>query len=83
MPSMHVGWSLLIGVAGFRAARSRPLRAFFAVHPAVMTLTVVATGNHYLLDAVAGATVVGAALLLIQAARRSGRLLPVGRTSPC
>jgi hypothetical protein len=79
MPSMHVGWSLLIGVAGFRAARSRPLRAFFAVHPAVMTLTVVATGNHYLLDAVAGATVVGTALLLIQAARHTGRLVPVGR----
>ena len=44
-----------------------------------MTLTVVATGNHYLLDAAAGATVVGAALLLIQAARRTGRLVPVGR----
>jgi hypothetical protein len=83
MPSMHVGWSLLIGVAGFRAARSRPLRAFFAAHPAVMTLTVVATGNHYLLDALAGATVVGAALLLIQAARRTDRLVPIGRNSPC
>jgi hypothetical protein len=83
MPSMHVGWSLLIGVAGFRAARSPILRAFFAAHPAVMTLTVVATGNHYLLDAVAGATVVGAALVLIQAARRTGRLVPVGRNSPC
>jgi hypothetical protein len=79
MPSMHVGWSLLIGVAGFRAARSQPLRWFFAAHPVVMTLTVVATGNHYLLDAAAGATVVGAALLLIQAARRTGRLVPVGR----
>lgn len=79
MPSMHVGWSLLVGVAGFRAARSRPLRAFFAAHPAVMTLTVVATGNHYLLDAAAGATVVGAALLLISAAGRTGRLVTVGR----
>ncbi len=79
MPSMHVGWSLLIGVAGFRAARSWPLRAFFAAHPAVMTLTVVATGNHYLLDAAAGATVVGAALLIITAVRRTGRRIP-GRT---
>ncbi len=76
MPSMHVGWSLLIGVAGVRAARSWPLRAFFAAHPAVMTFTVVATGNHYLLDAAAGATVVGAALLIITAVRRTGRLIP-------
>jgi hypothetical protein len=76
MPSMHVGWSLLIGLAGRRAARSTALRAFFLVHPALMALTVVATGNHYLLDGVAGVTVVATALLLIQAARRTGRLVP-------
>ena len=35
MPSMHVGWSLLVGVVGFRAARRLPLRLFFALHPAV------------------------------------------------
>jgi hypothetical protein len=71
MPSMHVGWSLLIGVAGVRAFRPAPLRAFFALHPVLMTVTVVATGNHYLLDAAAGAAVVGVALLLIRAVRRA------------
>jgi hypothetical protein len=70
MPSMHVGWSLLIGVAGVRAFRSRPLRAFFALHPLMMTITVVATGNHYLLDAAAGVAVVGTALLVIRVVRR-------------
>lgn len=79
MPSMHVGWSLLIGLAGRRAARSAALRLFFLVHPALMALTVVATGNHYLLDGVAGVTVVATALLLITAVRRTGRLVPVGR----
>ena len=54
MPSMHVGWSLLVGITLFGVARRRWLKAAAAAHPAVMTVTVVATGNHYLLDAVAG-----------------------------
>lgn len=71
MPSMHVGWSLLLGVHGRRAASSRALRAFFTVHPALMALTVVATGNHYALDAAAGSAIAGASLLLIAGAPRA------------
>lgn len=66
MPSMHVGWSLLLGIHGARVARSGALRAFFLVHPVVMTLTVLATGNHYLLDAAAGAAIACAVLLLME-----------------
>jgi hypothetical protein len=57
MPSMHVGWSLLVGLAGFRAARRRIPRLLFAAHPAVMVVAVMATGNHFVLDAVAGAAI--------------------------
>lgn len=71
VPSMHVGWSLLAGIYGYRAARTRVMRAFFAIHPALMTVTVVATGNHYIVDALAGIAVVGAALILL--ARRPER----------
>jgi hypothetical protein len=56
MPSMHVGWSVLIGIFGFRAARARWLKAFFIAHPFLMVLTVTATGNHYFIDALAGTT---------------------------
>ena len=72
VPSMHVGWSLIAGIYGHRAARTRVGRLFFAIHPAFMALTVVATGNHYIVDALAGIAVVGLALLLL--ARRPGRL---------
>ncbi len=41
------------------------MRLFFAVHPAFMALTVVVTGNHYIVDALAGIAVVAAALLLL------------------
>jgi hypothetical protein len=70
MPSMHVGWSVLIGIFGFRAARSRWLKAFFVLHPFVMVLTVTATGNHYFVDAIGGATAAFAAILLVSGVNR-------------
>jgi hypothetical protein len=70
MPSMHVGWSVLIAIFGFRAARSRWLRAFFVLHPFLMVLTVTATGNHYFVDAICGAAAALAAILLITTVQR-------------
>ena len=70
MPSMHVGWSLLVGVVGFRAARRLPLRVFFALHPLSMAVTVTATGNHYFADSVAGAAIALLTLWLLASARR-------------
>ena len=65
MPSMHVGWSLLVGLFGYRAARRRTTRSLFAVHPAVMVVAVMATGNHFVLDAVAGAAIAGAVVAVM------------------
>jgi hypothetical protein len=67
MPSMHVGWSLLVGLIGLRVARHPAARAFFAAHPIVMALTVTATGNHYFLDSIVGIAV---ALLALAAFHR-------------
>lgn len=64
MPSLHVGWSLLAGIAMIAAARNRWLKTLGAALPVGMTLAVIVTGNHYLLDAVAGAAVVLVALTL-------------------
>lgn len=54
MPSLHVGWELLAGVAIFAAARAWWLRAVGLALPLLMALTVLTTGNHYLLDIVVG-----------------------------
>jgi hypothetical protein len=70
MPSMHVGWSVLIGIFGFRAVRRRWLKAFFVAHPFLMVLAVTATGNHYFVDALAGAAAALLAVGLLAAARR-------------
>ena len=70
MPSMHVGWSLLVGIVGFRAARRWALRAFFALHPLLMAVTVTVTGNHYFVDSAAGAAIGLLTLWLLTSARR-------------
>jgi PAP2 superfamily len=73
MPSMHVGWSLLVGIFGFRAVRGNALRWVFALHPVVMAVAVTATGNHYFLDSAAGVAVVLTALVAIRLSTRNKR----------
>lgn len=65
MPSLHVGWSLLLAVVLIMSSRSR-WRWLWVLHPILTTVTVVVTANHYLLDAVAGAALVLAALWLAE-----------------
>ncbi|HEX2432350.1 MAG TPA: phosphatase PAP2 family protein [Gaiellaceae bacterium] len=64
MPSLHVGWSLLVGIALARASRRRIVYPFAMLLPIAMALAVVMTANHYVLDAVVGAAVAAAALAL-------------------
>lgn len=63
MPSVHIAWALIVGVALVCLARRPDLRFFGAVYPFLMLVAVVVTGNHYLLDAVAAAGIVVLALV--------------------
>lgn len=54
MPSLHVGWDLLVGLAVIAAARPVPLKLLGLLMPLLMAAAVVITGNHYLLDVVGG-----------------------------
>jgi hypothetical protein len=70
MPSLHVGWSLLVGVALARALR-RPIGYALAVLlPCAMALAVVVTANHYVADALVGCAVAATALVVVSRARR-------------
>jgi hypothetical protein len=59
MPSMHVGYALVVGASVAWCGRVLLLRVLGALYPPVVLLVVVATGNHFLVDAAAGALVVG------------------------
>ncbi|MGW7521503.1 bifunctional glycosyltransferase 87/phosphatase PAP2 family protein [Streptomyces sp. NPDC054796] len=60
MPSLHVGWSLWCAVVVLRVTRRPLLRTLGVLYPLLTTFVVLATANHYLLDAVGGAAVVAA-----------------------
>ena len=66
MPSLHVGWALLIAVVVIRMLSS-PWRWLIALHPAITVIVVVATANHYWIDAIAAALLLLVALALIPA----------------
>lgn len=64
MPSFHVGWDLLAGIALVRVGTRRWMRVAGAALPVLMLVSVVVTGNHYFVDAVVGDLIVLAALRL-------------------
>lgn len=57
LPSLHVGWNLLIGLFIWQNATCRSVRNLGAISPALMITAVVLTANHYLIDAAAGASI--------------------------
>jgi hypothetical protein len=77
MPSMHVGWTLLIAIVAVRVARHRLAKVAWALYPVGMVATVVATGNHYFVDAI-----VGAAVALVAVAVCSPRVRSTFRPRP-
>jgi len=70
VPSLHFGYALLVGVAVAMLAGNRALRFAGAAYPLVMLFIIVSTGNHFLLDAVAGGFVVAAGWLVARAVAR-------------
>jgi PAP2 superfamily len=67
VPSLHFGYSLLVGVTVALLARRRWMRWLGATYPPFMLLTIVATGNHFIFDAVAGGVVVAIAFFAARA----------------
>lgn len=57
VPSLHFGWNLLIGIALVQCAASPGAKVFGVAMPALMAFAVVATANHYIIDAILGAAV--------------------------
>jgi len=62
LPSFHVGWNVLAGVVLFRATNIRLLRIAAILSPTLMTFAVVFTANHWIIDAIVGATIALASL---------------------
>jgi uncharacterized membrane protein len=67
MPSLHVGWTVWVAWALWPSV-GRLGRGLACLYAAGTTFVVIATGNHWVLDAIAGAAVIGLGIVI------SGRL---------
>ncbi|GHF72006.1 bifunctional glycosyltransferase 87/phosphatase PAP2 family protein [Streptomyces thermodiastaticus] len=64
MPSLHFGWSLWCGLVIALLAPRWWMKALGLLHPLFTVCAIIGTANHWVLDAVGGATVVGAGFAL-------------------
>lgn len=75
MPSLHVGWAVLVAAA-LVAATERRWRWLWVAHPAITTIAVVSSANHYWIDGLVAVGLLGITLAACSAhARRTGREL--------
>jgi hypothetical protein len=77
MPSLHFGWNLLVGTAIVRNGEWLWFKATGAILPPAMFLSIVLTGNHYIIDGIAGGAV--CLLALAAATKLRDRLQERGR----
>jgi membrane-associated phospholipid phosphatase len=68
MPSLHASYALVLGVAGVLLSRTLVMRIVWALYPLLVFYSVIATGNHYVLDVVGGAAALAATPLVDKAA---------------
>ena len=84
MPSMHTGWSVWVAfMLGTYVWRSWWARLILAMHPVLTIVTIVATANHYVVDAIAGCAYFLLAWLFVTIGHRAllGNVRTTGETS--
>jgi hypothetical protein len=60
IPSMHVAFALMIGWTLARLVRWRVARVLWVLYPFLMAFVIIATANHFIIDAMLGALTAGA-----------------------
>jgi hypothetical protein len=57
MPSLHFGWAMIVAIAVISVLNTR-WRWLIVIHPTMMTLSIIATANHWWIDAAAAGLLV-------------------------
>ncbi|HET7173991.1 MAG TPA: phosphatase PAP2 family protein [Nocardioidaceae bacterium] len=64
MPSLHVAWAVWVAIVVFVMLRRYGWRMVVVLYPLIMSVVVIGTANHYVLDVIAGVLIaLGAAVL--------------------
>jgi len=72
MPSLHMAWAAWCGVVVWRLTERRPIRALAVLYPCLTCLAVLGTGNHFLLDILAGLATAALAFALVRPVTAAG-----------
>jgi membrane-associated phospholipid phosphatase len=83
VPSLHVGFAVVIGIAVAAALRHPALKVLAWLWGPAIGLAVVATGNHYVFDIAAGIAAAGLGYLLGAAAARARPLERLAASRLC
>ena len=65
MPSLHFCWTVIVGVLCLRSLPGTA-KVLGILYPGVTFLAITITGNHFILDAVAGGLLAGAAFAIVE-----------------
>jgi hypothetical protein len=66
VPSMHVGFALMLAVPMIRMTRRRWAKVLWALYAPVVTMVVIVTANHWVFDAATGAAVAAVSAVAAQ-----------------
>ena len=81
MPSLHVGWAVLVAVVVGRTTTG-PLRVLAGAHAVVTFVVVIVTANHWWSDGAVAIGLLGIGLCIFPGPARAGRLSRAGRQEP-
>ena len=70
MPSLHIGWSTWCMIVLLRFGKRKRTKYLAVLYPLLTLTAIVATANHYILDAAGGLVIVGAGYLVARLAER-------------
>ena len=65
MPSLHFSWTILFGIL-FLRSRWMWLKVLGVLYPAVTLVAITVTANHYIMDAIGGALLIGASFAFLE-----------------
>jgi len=67
IPSMHIVWALIVACVIVPRAAHRWVRVCAVIYPMITVLAIMATGNHYIIDAIAAVPIVAVGYALARA----------------
>ena len=75
MPSLHFSWTIMLGVLFLRTP-SIWMKVLGVLYPALTLVAITVTANHYIMDAIGGALLIGASFAVMEFVFRRRLFLP-------